>query len=78
MKNALGVVELVLAVGAVTGVFACWNAGVRTTEFAAVPDVSPAYAGTFYSGPWVAGATLAAIAAGLLMVDGIRRLRHAG
>lgn len=74
MRKSLGWAELVCALLAVIGAVACWNAGVRTTEFPAVPDVSPAYSGTFYSGSWIALAALAVIVAGLLMVDGVRRL----
>ncbi|MCJ0979779.1 hypothetical protein MTX35_18885 [Rhodococcus sp. ARC_M12] len=74
MRKSLGWAELVLALLAVIGAVACWNAGVRTSEFPAVPDVSPAYSGTFYSGSWIALASLSAIVAGLLIVDGIRRI----
>ncbi|MFI8566605.1 hypothetical protein ACIGGF_08580 [Rhodococcus sp. NPDC078407] len=70
-----GWAELLTALLAVIGAVACWNAGVRTTDFPAVPDVSPAYSGTFYSGSWIALAALAVSVAGLLTVDGVRRLR---
>ena len=78
MRKSLGWAELVLALLAVIGAVACWNAGVRTTEFPAVPDVSPAYSGTFYSGSWIALAALMVTVAALLMVDGVRRLLSRG
>ena len=78
MRKSLGWAELALALLAVIGAVACWNAGVRTTEFPAVPDVSPAYSGTFYSGSWIALAALAAVVAGLLMIDGVRRVVSRG
>ena len=74
MSKFLGWAELVLALLAVIGAVTCWNAGVTTSEFPAVPDVSPAYSGTFYSGSWIASAAVAALVAGLLMVDGVRRV----
>ncbi|MCZ4522137.1 hypothetical protein O4220_26750 [Rhodococcus ruber] len=74
MRKSVGWVELVVALLAVIGAVVCWNMGVRTTEFPAVPDVSPAYQGTFYSGSWIALAALAVVVAGLLMVDGVRRV----
>ncbi|CCQ15150.1 Benzenediol:oxygen oxidoreductase 13 [Rhodococcus sp. AW25M09] len=74
MRKFLGWAETAVALLAVIGAVACWNAGVRTTEFPAVPDVSPAYSGTFYSGSWVALGALAVIVAGLLLVDGVRRV----
>lgn len=75
MRKFVGWVEFVVALSAVIGAVVCWNMGVRTTEFAAVPDVSPAYQGTFYSGSWLALAALAVVVAGLLIVDGVRRVR---
>ncbi|OZC56838.1 hypothetical protein CH276_25940 [Rhodococcus sp. 06-470-2] len=78
VRKSLGWAELVLALLAVIGAVECWNAGVRTTQFPAVPEVSPAYSGTFYSGSWIALAALAAIVAGLLTVDGVRRLVSGG
>ncbi|OZC90838.1 hypothetical protein CH254_08040 [Rhodococcus sp. 06-412-2C] len=75
MRKSVGWVELVVALLAGIGAVACWNMGVRTTEFPAVPDVSPAYRGTFYSGSWIALAAFAVIVAGLLIVDGVRRVR---
>lgn len=74
MRKSAGWAEMVLALLAVLGAVACWNAGVRTTEFPAVVDQSPAYSGTFYSGSWIALAALAVIVAGLLIVDGVRRV----
>lgn len=74
MRKSVGWVELVLAVVAVICAVVCWKAGVRTTEFAAVPDVSPAYTGTYYSGSWIAVAALAVIVGGLVAIDGVRRL----
>ncbi|WP_032380387.1 hypothetical protein [Rhodococcoides fascians] len=75
MRKSVGWVEIVVALLAGIGAVACWNMGVRTTAFPAVPDVSPAYQGTFYSGSWIAAAALAVIVAGLLIVDGVRRVR---
>ncbi|KQU61128.1 hypothetical protein ASG84_00870 [Rhodococcus sp. Leaf278] len=75
VSKSVGWVELVVALLAAIGAVACWNVGVRTTEFPAVPDVSPAYQGTFYSGSWIALGALAVIVAGLLFVDGVRRVR---
>ncbi|KZF10032.1 hypothetical protein A2J04_19710 [Rhodococcus sp. EPR-279] len=74
VRKSLGWAELGLALLAVIGAVACWNAGVRTTEFPAVADVSPAYSGTFYSGSWIALAALVVTVAALLMVDGVRRV----
>ena len=75
MRKFAGWVELVIALLAVIAVAACWNAGVRTTEFPAVPGVSPAYSGTFYSGSWIVLGAAAVVAAGLLIIDGVRRVR---
>ncbi|WP_256991206.1 hypothetical protein [Rhodococcus sp. 06-235-1A] len=78
MRKSVGWAELVSALIAVIGAVVCWNAGVRLTAFPEVPDVSPAYTGTFYSGSWIALAALAVIVAGLLIVDGVRRLLTEG
>ena len=74
MRKVVGWAEVLLALLAVIGAVACWNSGVRTTEFPAVPDVSLAYSGTFYSGSWIALAALAVIVGALLLIDGVRRV----
>lgn len=73
MRVVVGVIELLLAAACIAAAAVCWNVGVDTYMFEAA-DGAPAYAGTRYSGSWIALAAVAVVVAGLLIIDGARRL----
>lgn len=69
----LRVAEGFLAVLALALAVWCWTRGVSTTEFGPLVEGAPAFTGTRYSGSWIGGATALMIAAGLLVLDVVRR-----
>ncbi|MEU8896644.1 hypothetical protein [Nocardia sp. NPDC048505] len=72
----MAVAELVLAVLCAIGVALSWNRGLVTTGFAAAGEL-PAFEVTRYAGPWLLLATLLLVLAGVLVIDGVSRLRRA-
>ncbi|MGW6375274.1 hypothetical protein ACWFRB_04305 [Rhodococcus sp. NPDC055112] len=72
------IVELGLAVLATAAAVWCWNRGVQTSDFAPAMEGAPAFTGTHYSGTWIGAATVLVIAAGLLVIDVVRRRDRGG
>ncbi|QCB52390.1 hypothetical protein E5720_13885 [Rhodococcus sp. PAMC28707] len=66
--------EIVAAVVFVALAILCWNAGVTETVFAAAGNGEPEYVSTRYAGPWIALGAAGVVVAGLLLIDGVRRL----
>ncbi|AYF73545.1 hypothetical protein D7D52_06395 [Nocardia yunnanensis] len=64
--------EFVLVPILVAAAVWCWHNGIRTTVFAPQGD-APAFSATRYVGPWLAGAAILAIGAGLVAVDVLAR-----
>jgi hypothetical protein len=65
-------------IGAMVGVVAavwCWNHAQVASEFGPVAPGAPSFAGTAYSGSWIAVAAGLVTVAGLLVIDSVRRLR---
>ncbi|MFD4294353.1 hypothetical protein ACFWPA_07075 [Rhodococcus sp. NPDC058505] len=62
---AAGSAAVVAAVVAVL----CWLRGVTSSTFGPVVDGAPEFTSTHYSGPWIGGATVAVIVAGLALLD---------
>ncbi|MFC4605153.1 hypothetical protein [Rhodococcus kronopolitis] len=71
--RVLRISELCLAVLALALAVWCWRQGVSTTEFEPLIEGTPAFTGTHYSGSWIGGATALVTAAGLLVLDVVRR-----
>lgn len=74
MIRGLAIAEIVFAVIFVVLAILCWNAGVTETVFAAADNGGPEYVSTRYAGPWIALGAVSVIVAGLLSIDGVRRL----
>lgn len=73
MRRLIALTEIVIAVLAVVGAVACWHSGVRTVQFAAIPDEMPAFASTSYSGSWIAAVFFLVAVAAVLVIDAVRR-----
>ncbi|MFE3291074.1 hypothetical protein [Rhodococcus sp. NPDC059234] len=67
------VAEAGLAVAFVALSVWCWNRGVQTSDFAPLAEGAPPFSTTHYSGAWIGAATASVVAAGLLVIDVIRR-----
>ncbi|WP_315901292.1 hypothetical protein [Rhodococcus sp. BP22] len=74
MIRGIAVAEIVSAVMFVALAILCWNAGVTETLFAAAGNGGPEYVSTRYAGPWIALGAVGVVIAGLLLIDGVRRL----
>ncbi|ORI24112.1 hypothetical protein BJI47_16245 [Rhodococcus sp. 1168] len=70
----MAIAEIVAAVLVVALAILCWNAGVTETVFVAAGDSGPEYVSTRYAGPWIALGAVSVVLAGLLLIDGVRRL----
>lgn len=74
MIRGLAIAEIVSAVIVVALAVWCWNAGVTETLVAAAGNGGPEYVSTRYAGPWIALSAVSVVVAGLLLIDGLRRL----
>lgn len=74
-ERMIRIAELCLAVLAGGMAVWCWNRGVQTSDFAPAMEGAPEFTGTHYSGTWLGAATVLVVAAGLLVIDAIRRER---
>lgn len=72
--RGLAIAEIVASVMVVALAILCWNAGVTEAVFAATGNGGPEYVSTRYAGPWIALGALGVLVAGLLLIDGVRRL----
>ncbi|MFE3192147.1 hypothetical protein ACFXHA_24275 [Nocardia sp. NPDC059240] len=64
--------EFVLVPLLVVAAVWCWRNGIQTTVFQPQGEV-PQYNATRYAGPWLAVGAVAAIGAGLLLIDVLAR-----
>ncbi|WP_164860668.1 hypothetical protein [Rhodococcus sp. X156] len=74
----VAVVQAVLAVVLVVVAVWCWSRGIEVADFPPYTADTTVQPVTFYSGPWLGGAIGCVVLAGLLVVDGLRRLWSAG
>ncbi len=75
--RGLAIAEIVGSIMLVALAILCWNAGMTESVFAATGNGEPEYVSTRYAGPWIALAAVSVVVAGLLLIDGVRRLLQA-
>lgn len=66
------IAEIVGALLLIALAVVCWNLGVTEHAFAAVPDGSPAFVATRYSGSWIATGTASMLVATVMLIDVVR------
>jgi hypothetical protein len=74
-RRSVVAAEGVVAFGLLIVAVCCWQAGVQVTHFGPIRAEGPAFDSRYYSGPWIIGAAACVAAAGVLVIDIVRRVR---